>query len=71
MDYKKDIRNLLAKLSFLKENEIAKAAGIDPSNFNKYVSDNDVKVSEKTYLKIKSSIEKLHAQFSEAIKITL
>ena len=68
MDYKKDIRTLMAKLSFLKENEIAKAAGIDPSNFNKYVSDNDVKVSEKTYLKIKSSIEKLHAKFSEAIK---
>ena len=68
MDYKNDIRNLLAKLSFLKENEIAKAAGIDPSNFNKYVSDNDVKVSEKTYLKIKAGIEKLHTQFSEAIK---
>ena len=68
MDYKKDIRNLLAKLSFLKENEIAKAAGIDPSNFNKYVSDNDVKVSEKTYLKIKAGIQTLHSQFSEAIK---
>ena len=68
MDYKKDIRTLLAKLSFLKENEIAKAAGIDPSNFNKYVSDNDVKVSEKTYNKIKAGIDKLHAHFSEAIK---
>lgn len=71
MDYKKDIRTLMAKLSFLKENEIAKAAGIDPSNFNKYVSDNDVKVSEKTYLKIKAGIQTLHSQFSEAIKITL
>lgn len=68
MDYKKDIRTLMAKLSFLKENEIAKAAGIDPSNFNKYVSDNDVKVSEKTYLKIKAGIQTLHTQFSEAIK---
>lgn len=58
----------MAKLSFLKENEIAKAAGIDPSNFNKYVSDNDVKVSEKTYLKIKAGIQTLHTQFSEAIK---
>lgn len=68
MDYKKDIRTLMAKLSFLKENEIAKAAGIDPSNFNKYVSDNDVKVSEKTYLKIKAGIQTLHSQFSEVIK---
>lgn len=62
MDYKEKLQAIFKECPFLEYKGIADLAGMDPSNFRKYVQDDKTIVTEKTYKKIISALSKAREQ---------
>jgi hypothetical protein len=68
MNYKEELILLFKKFWFIKKEYLANNINMDAHNFRRYVTDNSVNVSEKTYNKIMKSLEIAYKDFSDALK---